>query len=235
MNAVTPSPDLRAPLLVSLAVHIFLVGVMGLSALPKGVVIPEPKILTLQLQPPLKTPQQTMLSTPPPVKNPPITATTPTPPAAIVQEKTHKTSPIIGADTIHSTNTATVNQPTITATINATTSNVESTPLIAPVSNQPNAIDNEQVPIFDAAYLNNPQPNYPLLAKKRQQQGMVLLRVKVSIDGKSEAVELNKSSGFELLDEAAQNAVKTWRFVPAKKGNDVVSAWVIVPIIFKLS
>lgn len=90
-------------------------------------------------------------------------------------------------------------------------------------------------PVFDADFLHNPAPNYPTFAQRRQQQGTVLLRVKVSIEGKPEVIELNKSSGFKLLDEAAQNTVKTWRFVPAKRGNDIVSAWVIVPIKFELA
>ena len=90
-------------------------------------------------------------------------------------------------------------------------------------------------PIFDADFLHNPAPAYPYFSRQRQQQGTVLLRVKVSIEGKAEAIELNKSSGFKLLDESAQNTVKTWRFVPAKRGNNAVSAWVIVPIIFELS
>jgi protein TonB len=90
-------------------------------------------------------------------------------------------------------------------------------------------------PIFDADFLHNPAPAYPYFSRQRQQQGTVLLRVKVSIEGKAEAIELNKSSGFKLLDEVAQNTVKTWRFVPAKRGNNAVSAWVIVPITFELS
>ena len=90
-------------------------------------------------------------------------------------------------------------------------------------------------PIFDADFLHNPPPNYPVFALRRLQQGTVLLRVKVSIEGKAEVIELNKSSGFKLLDETAQNTVKTWRFVPAKRGDNAVNAWVIVPITFKLN
>lgn len=112
----------------------------------------------------------------------------------------------------------------------------------ANISNTPTNTDDDskpielpiQEPIFDAAFLNNSAPAYPAFAQRRGQQGMVLLRVKVSIEGKAEEVELNQSSGFKLLDEVAQDTVKKWRFVPAKRGNTHISAWVIVPVEFKL-
>jgi TonB family protein len=91
----------------------------------------------------------------------------------------------------------------------------------------------EQAPLFDAKILNNPKPIYPLFAKKRLQEGTVLLKVKVSRDGVAETVELAQSSGFPLLDNAAQQTVKSWRFIPARRDNIEVSAWVIVPILFK--
>ena len=238
MNAVVPSPDLRAPLLVSLAVHIVFIGVMGLSALPTAVISPQPKTLTLQLQSPLKTPQKAVLSTPTP-PNPLIAAKTPTAPKPIVPKNTHKPSPTLSTDTAHIANTVTVNQATLNAETNDTpsytTSTTEPTSLITPVNNQVSATTNEQAPIFDAAYLKNSQPSYPAFAKKRGQQGTVLLKVNVSIDGKPDNIQLQKSSGFTLLDQAAQNTVKTWHFVPAKQGNAPIDAWVIVPITFKLS
>lgn len=89
-------------------------------------------------------------------------------------------------------------------------------------------------PIFDAAFLKNPQPTYPVFAKKRLQEGIVMLKVKVSTEGKAEEVELAKSSGFRLLDDAAQQAVAKWQFVPARQGDLVVMASVIVPIRFAL-
>lgn len=89
-------------------------------------------------------------------------------------------------------------------------------------------------PIFDAAFLKNPQPSYPVFAKKRQQQGTVMLNVKVSIEGKAEMIELAESSGFSLLDEAAQLAVANWRFIPARRGDVVIAASVIVPVRFAI-
>ena len=90
-------------------------------------------------------------------------------------------------------------------------------------------------PNFVAAYLNNPGPAYPYLSKQRREQGTVMLRVLVSAAGRADQVLIDRSSGHSRLDEAAQDVVlKRWRFVPARQGEDAVSAWVLVPIQFEL-
>ncbi len=90
-------------------------------------------------------------------------------------------------------------------------------------------------PSFSAAYLNNPAPAYPPLLRRAGEQGRVLLRVFVSADGKAAEVRVLKSSGFALFDEAAADAVRKWRFVPARRGEEAVAEWVQVPIDFKLN
>lgn len=87
---------------------------------------------------------------------------------------------------------------------------------------------------FKANYDHNPKPDYPAIAKSRGWQGKVLLRVQVSIDGLSQSVAVHQSSGHEMLDESAIEAVKKWRFIPAKRGDTAVASSVIVPIIFTL-
>ena len=87
---------------------------------------------------------------------------------------------------------------------------------------------------FDAAYLQNPRPNYPPLSRRLGEEGKVLLKVRVSASGQPTAVELERSSNFERLDEAARQTVARWRFVPAKRGDEAVEASVIVPIVFRL-
>ncbi len=89
-------------------------------------------------------------------------------------------------------------------------------------------------PRFDADYLSNPKPNYPPISHRMGEEGKVILRVQVSPQGSAETVEIKTSSGSVRLDEAALKTVRTWKFVPAKKGDTPVSAWVLVPIIFKL-
>lgn len=89
-------------------------------------------------------------------------------------------------------------------------------------------------PLFDAAYLNNPAPEYPAQAKRRGMQGSVMLGVVVRHDGTAKSVTVAESSGFAMLDESAKDAVSRWKFVPARKGNETVEARVMVPIDFRL-
>ncbi len=94
------------------------------------------------------------------------------------------------------------------------------------------AADSE--PVFNAAYLNNPAPYYPQNAKRKGIQGKVLLSVIVKTDGSAGAIQISKSSGSNDLDEAALDAVKQWKFIPAKNKGQLVQASVIVPVEFKL-
>jgi protein TonB len=90
------------------------------------------------------------------------------------------------------------------------------------------------LPVYSAAYLENPPPAYPPTSRQRRESGRVLLRVFVSASGRSERVEVKVSSGFERLDHAARETVATWRFVPARRGADPVAACVQIPIVFVL-
>lgn len=89
-------------------------------------------------------------------------------------------------------------------------------------------------PIFNASYLQNPAPRYPYEAKRKGNQGKVMLKVKVNKFGNASLVEIEKSSGFSSLDDSAKRAVENWRFVPAYIGTEAVEATVLVPIEFKL-
>jgi protein TonB len=85
-----------------------------------------------------------------------------------------------------------------------------------------------------ANYLKNPRPAYPELAQRRGWEGEVLLRVRVSPDGRPITISVQKSSGRDLLDTAAIEAVRGWSFVPAHLGSQAVAGWVTVPIVFHL-
>ncbi len=87
---------------------------------------------------------------------------------------------------------------------------------------------------FDADYLNNPKPVYPTFSRRQGEEGKVLLRVHVSSAGTALEVALKDSSGYPRLDAAARDAVQAWRFVPARRGDEPIESWVVVPIVFKL-
>lgn len=90
-------------------------------------------------------------------------------------------------------------------------------------------------PMFGLAYLNNPKPVYPLAARRRGIEGRVLLRVRVSAAGQPMSTDIEDSSGHRILDLAARDAVREWRFVPAHRGDEPVEAFALVPIRFSLS
>jgi periplasmic protein TonB len=90
-------------------------------------------------------------------------------------------------------------------------------------------------PRANAAYLKNPQPIYPAASRRAREAGTVKLRVLVGADGRVLELEIKQSSGFKRLDDAALEAVRKWSFIPAKRGEASVDAWVMVPITFSLN
>jgi protein TonB len=89
-------------------------------------------------------------------------------------------------------------------------------------------------PSAHASYLRNPPPRYPLIARRNGEQGTVMLKVLVTRDGLPSLVSIEKTSGSSHLDQAALDTVKTWRFAPARRGDQSVEAWVLVPVVFRL-
>ncbi|MGE5469553.1 MAG: energy transducer TonB [Bacteroidota bacterium] len=87
---------------------------------------------------------------------------------------------------------------------------------------------------FDADYLHNPKPVYPVLSRRNGETGKVLLKVRVSAQGSALDVAVSKSSGYPRLDTAAIEAVLQWRFVSARRGDEPLESSVIVPITFAL-
>jgi protein TonB len=83
-------------------------------------------------------------------------------------------------------------------------------------------------------YQKNAPPPYPLLARKRNYQGTVLLEVLVKADGTAGSIRLSRSSGHETLDRAAIKGVSKWLFQPATKGHEAIDMWVEIPIRFEL-
>lgn len=79
-----------------------------------------------------------------------------------------------------------------------------------------------------------PAPTYPAAALAAKWEGVVKLRVKIKADGSVAAVRVDVSSGYELLDEAAVQAVEQWRFTPARLRGIAVGTEVHVPIRFQL-
>jgi periplasmic protein TonB len=104
----------------------------------------------------------------------------------------------------------------------------------APQKTEPITEDIIEPPRFGVSYLNNPAPDYPAMSRRAGEEGRVVMKVLVSQEGAANEVQIEKSSGSERLDNAAIQAVKKWRFIPAKKNNQPLSAYVLVPMKFSL-
>jgi protein TonB len=84
-------------------------------------------------------------------------------------------------------------------------------------------------------YKENRQPLYPPLARKRGQQGKVVLQVLVEASGRVGDLKITQTSGYPSLDKAALDAVRHWKFSPGKQTGISVPMWVVVPIVFSLN
>jgi periplasmic protein TonB len=91
-----------------------------------------------------------------------------------------------------------------------------------------------ELPSSDADYLQNPKPAYPPISKRLGEQGKVIVRVLISVDGTAQRAEIRQSSGFERLDQAALATVQKWRYVPGKRAGVPEAMWFNVPINFVL-
>ena len=91
-----------------------------------------------------------------------------------------------------------------------------------------------ELPSSNADYLHNPEPVYPPMSKRRNEQGRVVIRVLVGADGTAQKAEVKVSSGFERLDKAALETVLGRRYVPGTRGGVPEAMWLDAPFEFKL-
>lgn len=194
---------------------------------------PPPKVQAVQTPPALTKPKLTppaqavkaALPVPPPPQ--PVTAVAPDPvpaahaPTAVAAAPKAMPAPV-GANTVASTSTS-VN---VGANVGAATT--------APLAPLPPAPPKMELPSSDADYLQNARPAYPAMSKRLGEQGKVLVRVLIGVDGTARQAEVQKSSGFDRLDQAALATVQRWRYVPGKRGGVAEAMWFTVPIVFVL-
>jgi len=80
----------------------------------------------------------------------------------------------------------------------------------------------------------NTHPNYPLIARKRGYEGQAVVRVQVSERGQVLSATIASSSGYEVLDLAARDAITAWQFQPATRDGHPTTGLIEVPIEFRL-
>ena len=90
------------------------------------------------------------------------------------------------------------------------------------------------VSVSQVAYVVPPSTAYPARSRKAGEQGRVRLLVLIDIAGRPAQVNLQASSGFPALDEAAASAVRSAVFRPYSEGGVPQAVWVVIPIDFVL-
>lgn len=198
---------------------LFMLGLMEHSITPPD---PPPVLVEfMQSQPTPKTIEQPVAK-PIPVPPRPQPVATPEPTPQPAPSKVTASTVVAQATPV-----APVSAPTPPA---PTRAEAPPAPAPAPVVTAPSRTE-----VSTASYsASNQKPNYPNMSTRLGEQGTVVLRVLVKADGSAGEVEVKSSSSYPRLDQAAIDAVKTWRFNPAKIDGKAIDEWYQVPIPFKL-
>ncbi|MBX9961242.1 MAG: energy transducer TonB [Burkholderiaceae bacterium] len=198
--------------------HVAVLWALQAGLMRRGVEIIVPgEILSEFISPPAPPAPQPQTPAPQPVKQEvkPAVKPTPNPP---LPAPTSEPSPVVAPAAPAPT------QPAIEASTVAPTAAAPQAPAPARI----------ELPSSDAAYLNNPKPAYPALSRRLGEQGKVVVRVLIGVDGTAQQAEIRTSSGYDRLDQAALATVRSWRYVPGKRNGTAEAMWFNVPINFVL-
>lgn len=132
-------------------------------------------------------------------------------------------------------------QPPPVATVPPPDINIQSPPVASPITvvrAPPNPV-RPPAPIASTPVQSvgstHTIPPYPPLARRLNHEGVVLLNITIGVTGAITAVQVAQSSGFDELDQAAEEWVKThWRYRPATQGGHPVASTTQARVRFNL-
>ena len=78
------------------------------------------------------------------------------------------------------------------------------------------------------------KPAYPSASRSMEEEGTVALRFLVGVDGKIVQSEIEKSSGYKRLDEAARAGLSKCQFKPATVDGKPEQAWTTIRYVWRL-
>ena len=81
---------------------------------------------------------------------------------------------------------------------------------------------------------DNPAPEYPEEARLAGHEGRVRVQVVISAGGTVEEESIVESSQHTELDRSALEAIRQWRFRPARRLGVPTSSSMIVPVVFRI-
>lgn len=88
---------------------------------------------------------------------------------------------------------------------------------------------------ISSSMIHAPPPRYPRESRRQREQGVVVLAVLLSADGRVAEIHVARSSGHNRLDTAARDAVRRWRWSPTLRGGAAVQVRGTVEIPFVLT
>lgn len=205
----TPSRKL-APLAAIVVVHLILFYLVQTGMLGKAVHAALPQVVEI-----------TFVTPPQPVAPPPKTV-------PVVQHTASVTPPplpLLATPQLEPT----ITPPPQAARPADTPVAAVSAPAVAPAPPAP------AVPklVSGVEYLRAPQPNYPQRSRRMGEAGTVVLRVLINERGLAEHVSVEKSSGFDALDDEGRLAVERTLFKPKLEDGKPVAVYALVPINFQ--
>ncbi|MCS7045734.1 MAG: energy transducer TonB [Gemmataceae bacterium] len=106
---------------------------------------------------------------------------------------------------------------------------VEAPPSVASQANVGAKVD-----VLPTKLADNAPPTYPPESLARGEHGTVKLKITITASGTVEDISVHQSSGYTALDRAALEAVRQWRFAPARRGTTPVPFTCICPVEFVL-
>jgi periplasmic protein TonB len=220
-----------ASISATVLLHVILAFLFMLGLMEHTITPPEaPPVLVelMQSQPTPKTIEQPVAKPiPVPPRPQPVAAPAPTPQPQPIPSKVSTPTEVAQATPVAPVSAPTAPTPPAPTRVEAP----PAPPSPAPVVTAPSKTD---VSIPASYSASNQKPIYPNMSKRLGEQGTVVLRVLVKADGSAGEVEVKSSSNYPRLDQAAIDAVKTWRFNPAKIDGKATDEWYQVPIPFKL-
>jgi len=224
-----------ASISATVLLHVMLAFLFMLGLMEHQITPPDaPPVLVelMQSQPTPKTIEQPVAKPiPVPPRPQPVAAPAPTPQPQPSPSKVSTPTEVAQAAPVAPVSAPTAPTPPAPTRVESPPAPAPPSPAPAPVVTAPSKTD---VSIPASYNASNQKPTYPNMSKRLGEQGTVVLRVLVKADGSAGEVEVKSTSNYPRLDQAAIDAVKTWRFNPAKIDGKATDEWYQVPIPFKL-
>ena len=78
------------------------------------------------------------------------------------------------------------------------------------------------------------KPDYPSASRRLEEEGTVTLKFLIGVDGRVMQAEVEKTSGFQRLDEAARNALSKCQFKPGTVDGKPEQSWASIRYTWRL-